>query len=110
MSSTQNVVFSKGFAEAANFGQENFARLSRGYECLMKGMINVAAQQAELGRGLMQAGMEDFGLLAQAKSPEAFLQAEMEIFRRGSERAFDATRKLGLELNKTLTEASGLGS
>lgn len=109
MSTTQNEAIGKGFAEVAAFGQENFTRLTRGYECLMKGMINVAAQQAEFGRGMMQAGMEDFGLLTQAKSPEAFFQAEMEIIRRGSERAFDATRKLGTELNKTFAESSWLG-
>lgn len=95
-----------GFSEAALLGQQNLVRFSRGYECLMKGLINVAIQQIELSRGLLENGVEDFNLLTQARTPDAFVQAELEVFRRRSERALGAAQKISAELNKTFAEMS----
>ena len=67
--------------------------------------MNVAVQQIELGKGMMDSGVEDFDLLAQAHTPEALVQAELEIFRRRSERAIVTTQKITDELRQSWVEA-----
>jgi Phasin protein len=91
--------------EAATRVQQNFAQLAHAYQHFMKGLMNVAAQQIELGKGMMDSGVEDFDLLAQARTPEALVQAELEVFRRRSERAVLTTQKITDELRQTWVEA-----
>ena len=71
----------------------------------MKGLMSVAVQQIEMtSKGLMAGGMADLELLTDARSPGAFVQAELEIFRRRSERAASAARQIAVELNRTFAE------
>jgi hypothetical protein len=91
-------------SETAALNRENFARMTRGYERVMKGLMNVAVQQIEMTQGLMAGGMADLELLTDARSPGAFVQAELEIFRRRSERAASAARQIAVELNRTFAE------
>jgi Phasin protein len=91
-------------SETAALNRENFTRMTRGYERVMKGLMNVAVQQIEMTQGLMAGGMADLDLLTEARSPVAFVQAELEIFRRRSERAASAARQIADELNRTFAE------
>jgi hypothetical protein len=91
-------------SETAALNRENFTRITRGYERVMKGLMNVAVQQIEMTQGLMAGGMADLDLLTEARTPVAFVQAELEIFRRRSERAASAARQITDELNRTFAE------
>ena len=62
-----------GTSEAATTVQQNLVHLTNGYERFVKGLMNVTIQQIELSRDWMDGNVEDFNLLAQARSPEAFV-------------------------------------
>jgi hypothetical protein len=94
-----------GANEAAAMAQQNLEQLTRASERFMKGVVNAAVQQIELSRGLIQGGMEDLSLLAQARTPETFVQAELDVFRRRSERMIEAMQKVSDELRQTWGEA-----
>ena len=70
----------------------------------MKGMINVATRQIELTRDLVGDGLQDLGLLTQARSPEALVHAELEILRRGAERATMAASQIGNAVQEVFAE------
>jgi hypothetical protein len=97
-------------SETAALNRENFARMTRGYERVMKGLMNVAVQQIEMTQGLIAGGMADLDLLTETRSPVAFVQAEVEIFRRRSERAASAARQIADELNRTFAETYALAA
>lgn len=82
------------------------SQLTQGYETLMKGMMNVVLRQIELTSGLLEGGMDDLNLLTQAKSPDTFIQAELEVLRRQSERMITAAQKFSQEVNQTWSQAS----
>ncbi len=91
--------------EAATRVQQNFAQFAHAYQRFVKSLMNVAVQQIELSRGIVEGSVEDFDLLAQAHTPEALVQAELEIFRRRSERAIGTAQKTTDELRQTWVEA-----
>jgi hypothetical protein len=91
--------------EATTRVRRNFAQLTHASQHFMKGLMNVAVQQIELGKGMMDSGVEDFDLLAQARTPEAVVQAELEVFRRRSERAIVTAQKITDELRQSWVEA-----
>ncbi len=93
--------------DAARVAQQNFFQMSGGYERLTRGLAQIAMEQIALSRRLLEGSLEDFNLLAQARSPEAFMRAEMEVFRRRSERAMGAAQQIGEELREAWTELSG---
>ena len=95
-----------GISEAATTVQQNLVHLTSGYERFVKGLMNVTIQQIELSCNLLEGNVEDFNLLAQARSPEAFVQAELEVIRRCSDRALGAAQKIGDELHQTWREMS----
>lgn len=95
-----------GTSEATAAVQQNLVHLTTGYERFVKGLMNVTIQQIELSCNLMEGNVEDFNLLAQARTPEAFVQAELDVMRRRSERALGAAQKIGDELRQTWTEMS----
>ena len=74
-------------SEAAMNVHQNLVHLTNGYERFVKGLMNVTIQQIELSCNLLEGNVEDFNLLAQARTPEAFVQAELGVIRRRSERA-----------------------
>lgn len=76
------------------FGPEHLQRFSRNYERFVRDMIDITTQQVELTRDMIEAGTEDMALLSQAHTPDALLRAEMEVFRKRSERAFNAAMKI----------------
>jgi hypothetical protein len=82
------------------------SQLTRGYESLMKGMMSVVLKQMELGGDLLEGSMADLSLLTQAQSPDKFIEAELEVFRRQSERAIAAAQKFSEEVNRSWSEAS----
>jgi hypothetical protein len=104
--STTSESIGNSIAETALFGQKSLAQLTRSYECWMKGVMNVAMQQIELGRGLLEGSVEDLNLLTQVRTPDAFCQAEFEMLRRRYERAIGVAQKITEELNRTWAEVS----
>jgi hypothetical protein len=94
-----------GGPEAAAVVQQNLDNLKAASERFMKGVVKATVQQIELSRGLFEGGMEDFSLLAKAHTPETFVQAELDVFRRRSERVIAAMQTLSDELRKTWGEA-----
>jgi hypothetical protein len=76
----------------------------------MKGLMNVAMQQIELGQGLLEGSVEDLSLLTTARTPDAFVQAEFEVLRRSSQRALGVAQKLSSELNRTWSEVALAGN
>ena len=97
-------------SEAAMSVHQNLVHLTNGYERFVKGLMNVTIQQIELSCNLLEGNVEDFNLLAQARTPEAFVQAELDVIRRRSERAFGAAQKIGDELHQTWAEMSELAT
>ena len=85
--------------------QDNLLRFTKGYETLAQGMFNIAVQQVELTRGLIEGGLADYALLADAHTPDALLRAEVELFRRSSERAFEAATKITGAVQQAFTDA-----
>jgi Phasin protein len=96
--------------DAVAQGQRTFADFAAGYEKVARGLMNVAMRQLELSRELMEGAIEDLGLLAQARSPDTLLAAEMEVFRRRAERTIGAvrtvTREMGQVWSESLTSAA----
>ncbi len=82
------------------------SQLTRGYQSLMKGMINVVLRQIELSSSLMEGSMDDLNLLIHAQTPDKFIQAEMEVLRRQAERSITAAQKFSEEVNRTWSAAS----
>jgi Phasin protein len=97
-------------SEAVTTVQQKAVHLTNGYERFVKGLMNVTIQQIELSCHLMEGNIEDFNLLAQAPTPEAFVQAELDVIRRRSERAVGAAQQIGEELHQTWTEMSELAT
>ncbi len=91
--------------EAAKIAQQNFERLAGVSAQYVKGLAGIAAAQFELSRELMDGGVGDFNLLAQARTPEAFVEAELEVFRRRSERAAGAVKKISDQISGAWAEA-----
>ena len=91
--------------DPASLAQQNFERLAFASTRFMKGLANIAATQFELSRELMDGGVSDFNLLAQARTPEALVEAELEVFRRRSERAVGAVKKISDQMSGAWTEA-----
>jgi len=87
--------------ETARSGQETLNRITRGYETWMMGMMHLAMRQIELGQGILEGSMEDLSLLTAARTPDAFVQAELEVLRRGSGRTLGLAQKISSELNRT---------
>jgi hypothetical protein len=90
---------------------ETTANYALSYEKFVKGMMAIAVQQLELTRGLMEGGMEDLNLLAKARTPDAFVEAELAILRRRAERTIGAVHSVAEEMRQiwtdTLETASG---
>jgi hypothetical protein len=84
----------------------NFMRLTGHYERWMQGLMSVAMHQLEATQGWMRGNLEDFDRLAEARSPGALVQAEIEIFRRRSQEAAGAARKIADEFHRTFAEGS----
>ena len=85
-------------SEPRRLAQRGFQRVAESYEHLFKGLMSIVAQRLELGRGLAAAAIEDFNLLAGIRTPDAFVQAELELLRRRSERAFNTIQTTADEL------------
>jgi hypothetical protein len=98
-----------GTSEAGKAVQQKLVHFTNSYE-LVRSLMNVTIQQIELSRDWMDGNVEDFNLLAQARSPEAFVQAELEVIRRCSDRALGAAQKIGDELHQTWREMSELAT
>jgi hypothetical protein len=98
-----------GTSEAGKAVQQKLVHFTNSYE-LVRSLMNVTIQQIELSRDWMDGNVEDFNLLAQARSPEAFVQAELEVIRRRSDCALGAAQKIGDELHQTWTEMSELAT
>jgi hypothetical protein len=100
MSKGQTSKAAKGADDAATAIQQNIEQISRASEHFMKGVMNAAVRQMELGQSLIEAGMEDFNLVARARTPESLLQAELEVFRRRSERLAAAMQTASEDLRQ----------
>ncbi|MDB5479965.1 MAG: hypothetical protein JWO83_1018 [Caulobacteraceae bacterium] len=92
-------------ADGAAMAQQNYQNLVTASERFMTGVVNAAVKQLELSRGLIQGGLEDFDHLSQARTPETFVQAELEVLRRRSERVMNAMQTLTEELTRAWGEA-----
>jgi hypothetical protein len=92
-------------ADGVAMAQQNYQKLVTASERFMTGAVNAAVKQLELSRGLIQGGMEDFDRLTQARTPETFVQAELEVLRRRSERVMNAMQVLSEEMARAWGEA-----
>ncbi len=93
-------------ASPAETVHQTMVQFADSYERLVKGLTQMATHQVALTRDLLEGGAADLQLLAQARTPEAFLQAELEAFRRRSARAIEAALTMGDELRQTWTGLS----
>ncbi len=85
--------------------EQSFARLSGASEKLVKTLTNIVSRQFELGREYMEGSVSDFALLSQARTPEALIEAELEVVRRRSERAIAAVNTVTTEMRQAWIEA-----
>lgn len=92
--------------ETAIFGPQNLDRLSRGFEALMEGMMNVSIRQIEVTQSLFTDGLSDLHLLTRATTPVAIIEAELEIMRRASQRLTDMAQNVVQDLNRSWVETS----
>jgi hypothetical protein len=92
-------------ADGVAMAQQNYQNLVTASERFMTGAVNAAVKQLELSRGLIQGGLEDFDRLSQARTPETFVQAELEVLRRRSERVMNAMQTLSEEMARAWGEA-----
>jgi hypothetical protein len=97
-------------SEATATVRRNLAHLASGYERFVNGLTKATIQQVELNCNFMEGYVEDLNLLAQARTPEAFVQAELNVIRRNSERAVEAAQKISDGLHHTWIEMSGLAT
>jgi hypothetical protein len=84
--------------------EQSFARLSNASEKLVKTLTNIVSRQFELGREYMEGNVGDFTLLSQARTPEALIEAELEVVRRRSERAIAAVNTVTTEMRQAWIE------
>lgn len=107
MSNTQTAIgTTNGLSEAVRASQEQMARISRNYECFLKGLMDVGARQAEFVRDMIEGNVEDFNRLAGVRTPEALVQAELDIFRRRSEQVMAGTTRIGEAMQRMCAEAA----
>ncbi len=91
--------------DGAAIAQQNYEHLMTASERFMTGVVSATVRQLELSRGLIQGGLEDFDRLSQARTPETFVQAELEVLRRRSERVMTAMQTVSEELARAWGEA-----
>lgn len=89
---------------ATIIGPQNLTRLVHGFELFMEGLMNVTIHQIEVSQSLVTGGLADLDLLARARSPTAFVEAEIEIMRRRSERFTKAVRMIVEDVNRSWVE------
>jgi hypothetical protein len=94
-----------GAAEPAAMAQANLQQLTEASERFMKGVVDASVRQIELSRSLIEGGLEDFQLLALARTPEALVHAEFDVLRRRSERMISAMQKASDDLTQTWSKA-----
>lgn len=92
-------------SESVAIAQQNYQHLMAASERFMTGVVSATVKQLELSRGLIQGGLEDFDRLSQARTPETFVQAELEVLRRRSERVMNAIQTVSEELARAWGEA-----
>lgn len=85
--------------------EQSFTRLSSASEKLVKTLTTIMSRQFELGREYMEGNVGDFALLSQARTPEALIEAELEVVRRRSERAISAVNTVTTEMRQAWIEA-----
>jgi hypothetical protein len=84
--------------------RDHVTQFTLGYGRLVNGLMQAMLTQIDIGRGLMEASVEDFTLLAAARTPDALVQAELEVFRRRSACAIDVAQHLTAQLTRTLSD------
>lgn len=82
----------------------NVEHLTTASERFMEGMTSLMSEQMELGRLMMEGGVEDFRLLAQATTPENFIKAELEVMNRRQGRAAVAMQRFTDRFTKAFSE------
>lgn len=78
-------------AEAKAFMPPNLQLFSEGFQNLSKCWVDIMAQQVELTSKMIRGAVADTALLTEARSPDALWRAEVEIYRRGTERMLEAS-------------------
>lgn len=91
--------------DAAAVAQQSMTRLADASEKLVQTLTNVVSRQFELGREYMEGNVGDFALLSQARTPEALVEAELEVVRRRSERAIAAVNMVTSEMRQAWIDA-----
>jgi hypothetical protein len=81
-------------------GPGGFVSLTRGYERVMKSFVEMAARQIDLSSELIRGSLQDLSLLAQAHTPDALVQAELEVLHRESQRALLVLQQLTEQLRQ----------
>ena len=88
--------------------QDRLACCGKATERLFQGFMNMALQQAELGRSLMEDGLSEMRLLTAPRRPEEYMEAELEIMRKRMERMVTGMRRINDEMRSSYFEASEL--
>jgi hypothetical protein len=102
------VKFANQILGVTPFGHQNLARLVRGCELLMEGLMNVAIQHIEVTQTLIAGEVADLELLTRVATPAALVEAQLEVMRRRSERVITATRKITDEITRSWAETHAL--
>lgn len=80
---------------------------TRSYERLMTGWLATMVRQAEFSRDMMAGACDDIGILAQAHTPQTFVQAELQVMQRRTERMFHGAKRLAEEIGKEWVSTLG---
>jgi hypothetical protein len=86
--------------DVAAMSQQGLAQFARTSELMMTGFMSASLRQLEFGQQLMRGNLEDFQQLAQARTPEAFVEVEFDVLRRRSERMAAMVQQLSEDLGQ----------
>jgi hypothetical protein len=95
-------------AELFSPTQDWFTKYGQASERLLQGMVNIAFEQSELGRCLMDDALTELRLFADRKRPDEIMKAELEIMRRRAEHIVSGMRKITDEIRQCCFETSEL--
>ncbi|MBX5455152.1 MAG: hypothetical protein K6U10_14610 [Acidobacteriia bacterium] len=95
-------------AELFSPSQDWFTKYGQASERLLQGMVNIAFEQSELGRCLMDDALTELRLFGNSKRPDEIMKAELDIMRRRAEHIVSSMRKITDEIRQCCFETGEL--
>ncbi|MBX5452613.1 MAG: phasin family protein [Acidobacteriia bacterium] len=89
-------------------GQNWFANWSQVSDRWMQGMLNIAREQAELSRTLIEGGLAGFNIYGSSRRPEDLLEAQLGQMRQRMDQIIKGMRKMADEVYACCFETAAL--